>query len=63
MFEEIDGQKLLVRKQRPASVAQALLAEDRSRIVEAADAQVECDKFVCHKLKLINSSLICFFYS
>ena len=30
-------------------IAQALLFEDGFRIVEAADEQVECDKFSFHK--------------
>jgi hypothetical protein len=40
-----------------------LLFKDRFRLVEVADDQVEFDKFVFHKLKLINSTLTCFFYS
>jgi len=42
-------------------IAQALLLQDRFRIVEVADEQVEFDKFVFHKLNLINSPLICLF--
>jgi hypothetical protein len=44
-------------------VAQALLSEHGLSIAEAADEQVESDKFVFHKLNLINSPLICLFYS
>jgi len=40
-------------------IAQALLLQDRFRIVEVADEQVEFDKFVFHKLNLINAPLIC----
>ncbi len=39
-------------------VAQALLFKDRFRIVEAADEQVEFDKFVFHKLNLINRAAL-----
>lgn len=44
-------------------IAQALLFKDGSRIVEVADEQVEFDKFVFHKLNLINSLFFCLFYS
>jgi hypothetical protein len=35
-----------------------LLSKDRFRIVEAADEQVESDKFVFHKLNLINRAAL-----
>src|ERR687884_500830 len=63
MPEQIHGYEFLVPKQRAVVIAQALLFQNGMSIVEVADEQVEFDKFVFHKLNLINSLRICLFYS